>query len=197
MMPSNKARLDRTPKKWDSGWRGQPSWERLRDDSDALSKELKDNRTPFLPGMLKLCSYATFLVSILQEREVRNYLMANHQQTFKALEVTLGLLQEQAKWAESQEISMWSIAAARKQLQVLVARARSTEPQVIGRFKTPLVVVISARRWKAILKRFPQAERVACPKVNLSNLNEARRPNAVKIGKPPATAIRKPRERIV
>lgn len=171
MMLSNKSsRLaGRPPQKPTGGSRGESFLERAKCDCEALMKQLNRRGPKFLPGMIKLFSYATYFRSLLQDQKVRDYLMAQHHELLKNLELTLGQLEEQEKSAESQVGPMWTVVKARKQLQSLVTLARTTEPQVISFNKKPLVVVIAARRWKAIVKYFPQAERLACPKEPIEN----------------------------
>jgi prevent-host-death family protein len=153
----------------------QPCWEQVKSDCEALIKELDGQCQKFLPGMVKLFSYVTYFRSILQNEKVRGYLMTKHHQLLKNVELTLRDLAEQEKSAGSQVVPLWTVAKARKKLQDLVTLARTTEPQVIGHNKKPLVIVISARRWKAILRRFPQAEELANPKVYIDDMKMPRK----------------------
>lgn len=163
------------PQKRTDGWKGQPSWEQVKSDCEGLINELDRRGPKFLPKMIKLFSYVTYFRSILQNQKVRGYLMAKHHGLLKNVELTLRELKEQEESAESQVIPLWTVAKARKKLQDLVTLARTTEPQVIGFNKKPLVVVIAARRWKAILRRFPQAEELACPKVYIDDVKLLRK----------------------
>ena len=55
----------------------------------------------------------------------------------------------------------------KKDLETLISEARNNEPQVIGVYRTSLVTVISASRWKAILRRYPDVEQLARPSLKL------------------------------
>jgi hypothetical protein len=151
-------------------WKGQPLWEQVKSDCEALIKELDRRGPTFLAGMIKLFSYATYFRSILKDQKVRSYLMLKHHDLLKNVELTLRQLEEQEKSAESQVPPLWTVAKAGKKLQALVTLARTTEPQVIGGNKKPLVVVIAAKRWKAIVRQFPQAEELASPKVKIDHM---------------------------
>lgn len=177
MMSSNNSSIQASlPSQIDTErWKEQPCWEQVKSDCEALIKEL-DGRSPkFLPRMIKLFSYVTYLRSILQNQKVRGYLMAKHHELLKNVELTLRELKDQDDSAESQAVPQWTVAKARKDLQALVTLARTTEPQVIGFNKKPLVVVISARRWKAIVRRFPQAEELANPRVYIDDMKMLRK----------------------
>ena len=172
MMSSNSSRANASlpSHKHTEGWKGQPLWEQVKSDCEALIKELDRRGPTFLPGMIKLFSYVTYFRSILQDQKVRTYLMLKHHDLLKNVELTLRQLEEQEKSAASQVTPLWTVAKAQKKLQALVTLARTTEPQVIGGNKKPLVVVIAAKRWKAIVRQFPQAEELASPKVKIDDM---------------------------
>jgi hypothetical protein len=167
---SPQAQVSLPSQKHTEGWNGQPLWEQVKSDCEALIKELDRRGPTFLPGMIKLFAYVTYFRSILQEQKVRSYLMLKHHDLLKNVELTLRQLEEQEKSAEPQIPPLWTVSKAQKKLQALLTLARTTEPQVIGGNKKALAVVIAAKRWKVIVRQFPQAEELASPKVKIENI---------------------------
>jgi prevent-host-death family protein len=177
-----------------NGSRRMVPWQRMAPASESLRKGLESRGSRFLHGMLKLQSLTTYLGIILKDEPIRSYLMEKHPETLKRLENTLGYVQEQASNAESKIIPMWTVAQARKEIEELVSRARNEEPQVIGVGNRPIVVVVSARRWKAILLHHPEVQEELelasrCTKRHVRNQNAprattARRIEVKKVGKP-------------
>ncbi|MGH9571532.1 MAG: hypothetical protein ACRD4F_17955 [Candidatus Angelobacter sp.] len=153
LLAGNKAvtRRKRAP-----GFRGESSWKVIARKSEDLLQALGHRRSRFLDDMLRLVSFMTYFRKILQDQQIRNYLMEHHRETLKKIESTLGYLQRQSEAAESEAISMWTVAQAKKQLQTLISNVRNEGPQVIGHGKRPLVVVISARAWKSVLRHHPE-----------------------------------------
>lgn len=173
MISSNNSRVSANspPSIHITSWNENSSWEQVNSDCQALISDLERQGARFLPGMIKLFSYVTYFRSILQDQKVKGYLMAKHPELLKNVELTLRQLEQQEESAESQTVPLWTIAKARKELRALITLARTNEPQVIGFNKKPLVVMVAAKRWKLILKHFPQAERLACPKVKTDDQN--------------------------
>ncbi len=162
MIASNNVIVPKTPaRKGRWGWKGAMSWDLMRQDAQDLKLLLKKRRSRFLDDMLKMVSFYSYFRELLQDRRIRGYLMENHPETLKKVERTLGYLQQQALGSQLGEISMWTIAKARKDLQTLIAKARSEHPQIIGHNGQPRVVVIAANKWDLILRRYPEVEQLA------------------------------------
>ena len=56
-------------------------------------------------------------------------------------------------------MTVWSIARAKNELAELVKQAKTNGPQLIRTRRYPVVVVVSIRRWNAMLRRYPELEK--------------------------------------
>jgi hypothetical protein len=145
------------------GWKGAMSWDLMRRDALELKVLLQGRRTRFLDEMLRMVCFYTYFGALLQDKEIRGYLMENHPETLKKIEHTLGYLRQHAQGSQLDPIPMWTIAKAAKDLPGLIAKARSEQPQVVGHNGQPRVVVVAANRWDLILRRYPDVAQLAQP----------------------------------
>ena len=56
-------------------------------------------------------------------------------------------------------MTVWSIARAKNELAELVKQAKTQGSQLIRTRRYPVVVVVSIRRWNAMLRRYPELEK--------------------------------------
>jgi hypothetical protein len=59
---------------------------------------------------------------------------------------------------EEGSMTVWSLARAQKDLAKLIKQAQTNGPQHIKKRHEPCVIVISTRRWNAMLRRYPELE---------------------------------------
>jgi hypothetical protein len=130
----------------------------LAEKSEALWKEITTRRRPLLDDLLYLQTYIAYLDKLLVNARIHRYLVKNHHVTLSKIEKLIGSVKLATVDFEEDSMTVWSLARAQKDLAELIKQAQICGPQHIRKRHEPCVIVISTRRWNAMLRRYPELE---------------------------------------
>ncbi|OAI57283.1 hypothetical protein AYO50_01780 [Acidobacteria bacterium SCGC AG-212-P17] len=130
----------------------------LAEKSEALWEKITTRRRPLLDDLLYLQTYITYIDKLLANTRIRRYLVKNHNVTLSHIEKLIAGLRLATVDLEEDSMTVWSLARAQKDLAELIKQAQTNGPQHIKKRHEPCVIVISTRRWNAMLRRFPELE---------------------------------------
>jgi hypothetical protein len=130
----------------------------LAKKSEALWEEIIARQRPLLDDLLYLQTYITYIDKLLVNARIRRYLVKNHNVTLSKIEKLIASVKLSAVDLEEGSMTVWSLARAQKDLSELIKQAQTNGPQHIKKRHEPCVIVISTRRWNAMLRRYPELE---------------------------------------
>jgi prevent-host-death family protein len=131
----------------------------IKERRKALADLMKQRQRPLLDDLLDLTSCVAFAERLLANASVRRYLRKNHTTTLSQMKELIAMIRQSGGDCEEVTMTVWSIARAKNELAELVKQAKTNGPQLIRTKHYPVVVVVSIRRWNAMLRRHPELEK--------------------------------------
>jgi prevent-host-death family protein len=130
----------------------------FRKEAEALTEQMKGRHRPLLDDLLDLTACIAYVEELLENRRVSRYLGKNHATTLSQIDQVIATVRKSAAESEDGKMAAWSIARAKNDLDAVVKEAKTNGPQLIRARRFPVVVVVSIRRWNAMLRRHPELE---------------------------------------
>jgi prevent-host-death family protein len=139
-----------------------------RKEAEGLIQQLKMRRHPLLVDLLDLTACVAYAERLLENGSISRYLRKNHTTTLNQMKQLIATIRHSGNESEEPTMTVWSIAQAKNELAELVKQAKINGPQLIRTRRYPVVVVVSIRRWNAMLRRHPELEKFFWQKTILS-----------------------------
>jgi hypothetical protein len=155
-------------------------------ESAALQEEINARKTPLLNDLLDLTIYIAYAEKLLGNARINRYLRKNHQPVLSGIERLIAEVSSSKIDLEEEIMTVWSIPRVREELAELIRQCKTNGPQLIRTRHEPVVIVICLRRWRAMLRRYPELEEFAfqakiCPTgKNIKEETVPRQPRAAK-----------------
>ena len=129
----------------------------LREEAATVREQLTGRPTALVNDLVDLTVGIAYLEALLKNARIRRYLERNHKTTLDTLEQ---LMQEVKGMPSDTEgtVNLWSFTRAQKELSEVIHLSRTVGPQMIKNVRYPVVMVVSVRRWKKIMRRYPEIE---------------------------------------
>lgn len=130
----------------------------LRQAEAALSEQMKERQRPLLEDLLDLTACVAYTEGLFGNVRISKYLGKNHAANLRQINQLIAMIQKPAAESEEGTMMVWSIARAKVELSEVVKQAKTNGPQLIRARRDPVVMVVSIRRWNAMLRRHPGME---------------------------------------
>jgi hypothetical protein len=151
MMPSKILRPEGKPAR-------RPEESQLKKETEGLLEEMRNRQRPLLDDLLCLTTCVAYVERLLRNIRISKYLHKNHGATLARVKELLARIRQTEDALEEGTMTVWSIALAKKKLGEIIMQAKNNGPQLIRTYGDPVVVVVSLRRWNAMLRRYPELE---------------------------------------
>jgi prevent-host-death family protein len=130
----------------------------IKKESDTLPEQISSRKPPLLDDLLFLTICLAYFEGLLGNVRINRYLRKNHEITLYRIEELVARIRLCGAESGEDTMTVWSISEARKELSKLVTEAQRNGPQLIRQRKQPIAIVVSMRRWNAMLRRHPELE---------------------------------------
>lgn len=130
----------------------------LRQAEAALSEQMKERQRPLLDDLLDLTACVAYTEGLFGNVRISKYLGKNHAASLRQINQLIAMIRKPAAESEEGTMMVWSIARAKVELCEVVKQAKTNGPQLIRARRDPVVMVVSIRRWNAMLRRHPGLE---------------------------------------
>jgi hypothetical protein len=127
-------------------------------ESAALQEEIDNRKTPLLNDLLDLTIYIAYAEKLFGNARINRYIRKNHQPVLSRIERLLAEIRSSRIDLEEDIMTVWSIPRVKEELAELIRQCKTNGPQFIRTRHEPVVIVICLRRWRAILRRYPELE---------------------------------------
>jgi hypothetical protein len=111
-----------------------------------------------LNDLLDLSVYVAYIEKLVTNDKIKRYLKENHSTLLSRIEHLLSQIANPGLDSEEDAVTVWSVKTAKERLPELMMECHKHGPQLIRRSSEPGVIVISTRRWRAALRRYPKLE---------------------------------------
>lgn len=128
-------------------------------EEEALADLVMKRQRPLLDDLLDLTTCVAFAERLLENGSVSRYLRINHTTTLSQMKELIAGIRQSGGDCEEVTMTVWSMARAKNELAELVKQAKTNGPQLIRTKHYPVVIVVSIRRWNAMLRRHPELEK--------------------------------------
>jgi Phd_YefM. len=136
----------------------QNFYRRLTPESADLQQQLSRRPRSLINDLLDLTTGVAYIERLLENTRIKRYLAKHHGAVLDRIEKLLAEVDSSRADPEEDMIMIWSVSRAKKDLDELIRRSRIDGPQMIKRVRWPVVVIVSIRRWRAMLRRYPELQ---------------------------------------
>lgn len=127
-------------------------------ESAALREELSSRKTPLLNDLLDLTTYMAYVEKLLRNARINHYLKKHHQPVLGRMERLMAELRNSKIDLDDNTVTVWSYIRVKAEIEELIRQCKVNGPQYIRTRHEPVVIVITLRRWRAVLRRYPELE---------------------------------------